>query len=105
LKSASIRTVAMVVMEAPNVLRDEITTTVVPLMLDALQTSKANTVDVRRAALETLALVPEKYDIGVLHSVRHTILKVLTKARDDHKRLVRLDAVRGYNKWLNFGDV
>ncbi|ORX66826.1 hypothetical protein DL89DRAFT_295189 [Linderina pennispora] len=74
-------------------------------MLDALQKSEANTVDVRRAALETLALVPEKYDIGVLHSVRHTILKVLTKTRDDHKRLVRLDAVRGYNKWLNFGDV
>ncbi|KAJ2785960.1 hypothetical protein H4R18_000175 [Coemansia javaensis] len=106
LKAASIRTVAMVALETPDTLRGELTTSVVPLLLAAVAQGDpaVNSIDVRRAALDALALLPEKYPLTALHTARRDILAALARARDDRKRLVRADAVKAYNKWLAFGD-
>lgn len=101
LKAASLRTITMCVMEAPELLKDEITVTIVPLLLGSIQ-GDGNSVGVRRAALDILSLLPEKYSAGSLSTARRDILRGLVMARDDRKRLVRQDAVRAYNKWLDF---
>ncbi|KAJ2706346.1 hypothetical protein H4R19_005021, partial [Coemansia spiralis] len=106
LKAASIRTISMVALETPDTLKDDVTASVIPLLLAALaQASAANTVEVRCAALDALALLPERYAFTVLHTARKDVLAALARARDDRKRVVRVDAVRAYNKWLAFGDI
>ncbi|KAI8323806.1 hypothetical protein GQ54DRAFT_296518 [Martensiomyces pterosporus] len=106
LKAASIRTVTMVILETPDTLKSELTSSVIPLFIASVdRTNKTNSVDVRRAAIDALALIPEKYAYPIVHTARARILHTLASARDDHKRLVRQDAVKGYNKWLNFGEI
>ncbi|KAJ2891290.1 hypothetical protein IWW38_003686 [Coemansia aciculifera] len=104
LKAASIRTIILVILETPETLRDEVTTSIIPLIVASTdQGNPANTVDVRRAALSALSLVPEKYPYPVVHTTRKDVLRALALARDDRKRLVRQDAVKAYNKWFNLG--
>ncbi|KAJ2098049.1 hypothetical protein GGI09_003514 [Coemansia sp. S100] len=105
LKAASIRTITLVILETPETLRDEITTSIIPLAIaSTTQSNIANTVDVRQAALGALSLIPEKYPYPVVHTARKDVLRALTGARDDRKRIVRQDAVKAYNKWLNLGE-
>ncbi|KAJ2125787.1 hypothetical protein GGH12_002794 [Coemansia sp. RSA 1822] len=106
LKAASIRTITMVVLETPDTLKSKVTSSIIPLLIGSLTYSDAaNTVQVRQATLDALSLVPEKYAYSVIQGARRDVLRALVKARDDRKRLVRADAVKAYNKWLNFGDV
>ncbi|KAJ1964135.1 hypothetical protein GGI12_001619 [Dipsacomyces acuminosporus] len=106
LKAASIKTVTMVILETPDTLKGELVSSVIPLLLASIRrVNRANLVDVRRAAIDALSLIPEKYAYPVVHTARAQILSTLAKARDDHKRLVRQDAVKAYNKWLNFGEI
>ncbi|KAJ2774927.1 hypothetical protein IWQ57_000605, partial [Coemansia nantahalensis] len=106
LKAASIRTITMVALESPDTLKDDVTASVIPLLLAAVsQSSAANTIEVRRAAHDALALLPERYPYALLHTARKDVLAALARARDDRKRLVRTDAVKAYNKWHAFGDV
>ncbi|KAJ2804396.1 hypothetical protein H4S07_004236, partial [Coemansia furcata] len=105
LKAASIRTITLVILETPETLRDEVTTSIIPLAIASMaQSNTANTVDVRQAALGALSLIPEKYPYPVVHTARKDVLRALAGARDDRKRLVRQDAVKAYNKWLNLGE-
>ncbi|KAJ1913841.1 hypothetical protein LPJ71_002432, partial [Coemansia sp. S17] len=105
LKAASIRTITLVILETPETLRDEITTSIIPLAIaSTTQSNIANSVDVRQAALGALSLIPEKYPYPVVHTARKDVLRALTGARDDRKRMVRQDAVKAYNKWLNLGE-
>ncbi|KAJ2828746.1 hypothetical protein IWW50_001224, partial [Coemansia erecta] len=106
LKAASIRTITMVVLETPDTLASEITLSIIPLLIGSLaHADTGNTVEVRRAALDALSLIPEKYAYPLLHTARKDVLRALTKARDDRKRLVRVDAVKAYNKWHNVGNI
>ncbi|KAJ1827629.1 hypothetical protein LPJ56_001572, partial [Coemansia sp. RSA 2599] len=105
LKAASIRTITMVMIESPDTLQKELSASIVPLLLLSIsQDSQANTVEVRRAACDALSLIPEKYIYPVVQSSRKPVLRALTAARDDRKRLVRQDAIKAYNKWLSFGE-
>ncbi|KAJ2806964.1 hypothetical protein H4R20_001477, partial [Coemansia guatemalensis] len=105
LKAASIRTVTMVMLESPDTLQDQIATSIIPLLIASVaHTSPANSVEVRRAAHDALLLIPEKYPFAALSAARKDVLRALARARDDHKRLVRAEAVKAYNKWLAFGD-
>ncbi|KAJ2505583.1 hypothetical protein IWW47_001985, partial [Coemansia sp. RSA 2052] len=105
LKAASIRTITLVILETPETLRDEVTTSILPLIIaSTTQSNAANTVDVRQAALSALSLIPEKYPYPVVHTTRKDVLRALACARDDRKRVVRQDAVKAYNKWLNLGE-
>ncbi|KAJ2758801.1 hypothetical protein H4S06_002533 [Coemansia sp. BCRC 34490] len=114
LKAASIRTITMIILETPDTLRAELVNSIVPLLLAATTTASAdggddneylssNTIEVRRAALDALALIPEKYSYSLLHAVTKSVVRALARSRDDRKRLVRGDAVKAYNKWINFG--
>ncbi|KAJ2001667.1 hypothetical protein GGI04_001357 [Coemansia thaxteri] len=105
LKAASIRTITLVILETPEILRDEVVTSIIPLIIASTTQSNAeNTVGVRQAALGALSLIPEKYPYPVVNTVRKEVLNALARARDDRKRLVRQDAVKAFNKWLNLGD-
>ncbi|KAJ2615147.1 hypothetical protein H4S08_001380 [Coemansia sp. RSA 1365] len=105
LKAASIRTITMVMLESPETLQEQIATPIIPLLIASVaHTSSANSIEVRRAAHDALLLVPEKYPFSALNSVRKNVLHALARARDDHKRLVRIEAVKAYNKWLDYGD-
>ncbi|KAJ2336913.1 hypothetical protein GGI00_000562 [Coemansia sp. RSA 2681] len=105
LKAASIHTITLVILETPETLRDEVTTSILPLIIaSTTQSNAANTVDVRQAALGALSLIPEKYPYPVVHTTRKDVLRALACARDDRKRVVRQDAVKAYNKWLNLGE-
>ncbi|KAJ2747601.1 hypothetical protein GGI20_000426 [Coemansia sp. BCRC 34301] len=105
LKAASIRTITLVILETPETLRDEITTSIIPLVIaSTIQSNAANTVDVRQAALGALSLIPEKYPYPVVHTTKRDVLRALACARDDRKRLVRQDAVKAFNKWFNLGE-
>ncbi|KAJ2739420.1 hypothetical protein H4R23_000481 [Coemansia sp. Cherry 401B] len=106
LKATSIRTTSMIMLETPETLTGQVTTSIIPLLSAAVvHASPANSVEVRQAALGALSLVPEKYAFSAIHTARKDVLRALAKARDDRKRLVRADAVSAYNKWLNFGDL
>ncbi|KAJ2632073.1 hypothetical protein H4R22_001533 [Coemansia sp. RSA 1290] len=104
LKATSIRTITMVIFETPETVKDEIVTSIIPQLTSSLSLTKANTVHVRRAALDTLSLIPEKYPFSTVQAARKNVLDALSKARDDHKRLVRNDAVKAYNKWFGIED-
>ncbi|KAJ2493632.1 hypothetical protein IWW37_000498 [Coemansia sp. RSA 2050] len=105
LKAASIRTITLVILETPEILRDEIATSIIPLAIaSTTQSNTTNSVDVRQAALAALSLIPEKYPYPAVHTARKDVLRALASARDDRKRLVRQDAVKAYNKWLNLGE-
>ncbi|PIA17081.1 hypothetical protein COEREDRAFT_97021 [Coemansia reversa NRRL 1564] len=104
LKAASIRTITMVMLESPETLQEQIATSIIPLLIASVaHTSSANSIEVRRAAHDALLLVPEKYPFSALNAVRKNVLHALARARDDHKRLVRMEAVKAYNKWLDYG--
>ncbi|KAJ2080578.1 hypothetical protein H4R24_002984 [Coemansia sp. RSA 988] len=105
LKAASIRTITMVILESPDTLQEQLATPIIPLLLASVtHTSPANSVEVRCAAQDALMLIPEKYPFSALSATRKDVLHALAKARDDRKRLVRMEAVKAYNKWLAFGD-
>ncbi|KAJ2783420.1 hypothetical protein GGI15_002596 [Coemansia interrupta] len=105
LKAASIRTIAMVIIESPDTVQNELVSSIVPLLITSLdQNGTKNSVEVRRTACDALALIPEKYIYPVVQSTRKDVLRALTTARDDRKRLVRQDATKAFNKWLSLGD-
>ncbi|KAJ2559007.1 hypothetical protein EV175_000542 [Coemansia sp. RSA 1933] len=104
LKAASIRTITMVILESPETIKLDLASTIVPLLLLATTASdQSNTIEVRRAALDALTLIPEKYSYTSITMVAKDVVRALARARDDRKRLVRNDAVKAYNKWLSFG--
>ncbi|KAJ1882628.1 hypothetical protein H4R99_001311 [Coemansia sp. RSA 1722] len=105
LKAASIRTITMVIIESPDTLQKELSASIIPLLILSIsQENQANTVEVRRATCDALSLIPEKYIYPVVQSSRKAVLRALTAARNDRKRLVRQDAIKAYNKWLSFGE-
>ncbi|KAJ2091856.1 hypothetical protein IW138_001545 [Coemansia sp. RSA 986] len=104
LKAASIRTITMIILETPETVKPDIASAIIPLLLAATAaTDSSNTIEVRRAALGALTLIPEKYAYTSIHTVAKDVVRALVKSRDDRKRLVRNDAVKAYNKWLSFG--
>ncbi|KAJ1907458.1 hypothetical protein LPJ81_000736 [Coemansia sp. IMI 209127] len=104
LKAASISTITMIILETPETIKPDITSSVIPLLLAATSAAdQSNTIEVRRAALGALTLIPEKYSYTSISLVTKDVVRALAKARDDRKRLVRTDAVEAYNKWLSFG--
>jgi len=60
---------------------------------------------VRAAALKCLAQVPTSLRTEIVLPYRRQVIKRLTGALDDRKRLVRTDAVKCRAKWLGLDDI
>ena len=72
----------------------------IPLLFTLIDRShSSNTVAVRVAALKCLAEFPGKIPYSLIHPLKPKVLKNLSEALDDHKRLVRREAVVCRNKW------
>ncbi|KAJ1921238.1 hypothetical protein H4219_000837 [Mycoemilia scoparia] len=104
LKSTTLETISMVISEVPNLLRLDLTSTIIPLHLESMIPSAENSIAVRCSAVKNVRLIADKFTYQDLQPAMYQVLKALAKAADDHKRLVRQEVVKCRTKWLLLED-
>ncbi|KAJ1680033.1 hypothetical protein EV182_000816 [Spiromyces aspiralis] len=105
LRATTLETVGIVIGEAADLLRLDLTSTVIPLHLDAVRPGvPENSVRVRCLALKNLALIADKFTYQEIFPSLQVVRRALALATDDRKRVVRSEAVKTRNKWLMLGN-
>ncbi|CAB4400794.1 unnamed protein product [Rhizophagus irregularis] len=101
LKSSTIDTFYIISANAPQIISEHISS-LIPLLLSSTKGDKGNTMRVRISALQCLGILPNHIPFDVLFPFKSKILRELSAALDDKKRLVRKQAVDCRNKWFLF---
>ncbi|RKO94648.1 RNAPII transcription regulator C-terminal-domain-containing protein, partial [Blyttiomyces helicus] len=101
LKLATLKTLQLMLKEAPAIVAEHISS-VIPLLL-AMATKRdeaANVMKVRIAALRTVGQLPPSIEYSVLHPHKPVVLRELSGSLDDPKRLVRKEGANARGKWF-----
>lgn len=98
-KASTIEVLILILNKSPSSI-EEHTSSLITRLINAAN-PKANPPIVRVEALKCLTLVPGAMRTEVIMPVRRQVIKKLTAALDDRKRVVRVEAVRCRAKWLD----
>ncbi|RIA93901.1 Dos2-interacting transcription regulator of RNA-Pol-II-domain-containing protein [Glomus cerebriforme] len=101
LKSSTIDTFYIISGDASRIISEHVSS-LVPLLLSSTKPDKGNTMQVRISALQCLGILPDHVSFDVLFPFKSKILRELSTALDDKKRLVRKQAVDCRSKWFLF---
>ncbi|CAG8627666.1 4011_t:CDS:10 [Funneliformis caledonium] len=98
LKASTIDTFYIISVNASHIISEHVSS-LIPLLLSLTKPDHGNTMRVRIAALQCLSILPDHIPFDVLFPFKFKILKELSTALDDRKRLVRKQAVDCRSKW------
>ncbi|CAI2171239.1 19808_t:CDS:10 [Funneliformis geosporum] len=98
LKASTLDTFYIISEDAPHIISEHVSS-LIPLLLSLTKPDHGNTMRVRIAALRCLSILPDHIPFDVLFPFKFRVLKELSTALDDKKRLVRKQAVDCRSKW------
>ncbi|KAJ9627274.1 hypothetical protein H2203_003736 [Taxawa tesnikishii (nom. ined.)] len=97
-KAAALTTFEAILMNDPSAVSEHASSLISRLL--GSTTAPTNTRDVRKGALQCLALVPKQLKQETVVPYRQQVIKRLVGCLDDKKRAVRTEAVRCRSAWL-----
>ncbi|KAF2397570.1 MMS19 nucleotide excision repair protein-like protein [Trichodelitschia bisporula] len=101
-KAGTIDTLATILAENPKAVEEHAGSLISRLLNNS--SSKSNPPKVRAKALHCLSLIPTQVRRELVVPFRKQVVKRLTEALDDGKRVVRVEAVKCRSKWTNLDE-